>query len=123
MTAVEIEIVVWAVEIGWHCRNKVTPVLLAVSLTQLDARNLGDCIPLVCRFEGGGKKRVLRHGLRHVARVNARRAKEQELLNLVAPSGVNEVRFNDEIVIEKVSRVDVVGMNTADPRGGDHHDV
>ena len=47
----EVKIVARTIEIGWHRRDEIAPELAAICLTQLDARDLRNCIPLVCFLE------------------------------------------------------------------------
>ncbi len=52
MARLEIVVVAGPVEVGWHRRNEIAPVLAAIGLAQLDAGDLGDRVPLVGRLEG-----------------------------------------------------------------------
>ena len=54
----EVEVVAWPVQLGRHRRDEVAPVLAPIRLAQLDARDLGDGVPLVRRLQGPGEQLV-----------------------------------------------------------------
>ena len=64
-------IVVGAVEIGRHHRNKVAAVLLAVGFAELDGGDLGEGVALVGRLERPGEQRVFGYRLRRQPRIDA----------------------------------------------------
>ena len=51
--------------------DKVTAILLAISLTQFDAGDFGNGVPLISWFKRPGQQCVFGHGLRRMFRINA----------------------------------------------------
>ena len=49
--------------VGWHHGYEIGPVLTAIRLTQLNARDLRDRVPLIGWLERAGKQFVFLHGL------------------------------------------------------------
>ena len=68
----EVKIVARTIEIGWHRRDEIAPELAAICLTQLDARDLRNCIPLVCFLEWSGEQLFFGDRLRGISRVDTR---------------------------------------------------
>ena len=102
-----------AVEIGRHRRQKLRPVLPVVRRAHFDTRNLGDRIRPVCRFQWPGEKVFLLYRLRAVARVNARRTEKKQTLYTGFPCLINDVGLDGDVLLDKLSRVGVIGDNAA----------
>src|SRR3546814_20495121 len=51
------KVVARPIKVRRHGGNEVTTVLLAIGLTEHDATDLRNRIPLICRFERAGKER------------------------------------------------------------------
>ena len=65
---------------------------------------------------------MLGNGLRSEFGVNARRAQEQELLDAMAVGGVDDVGLDLEVDGDEIRRIRVVGVDSADLRGGEDHE-
>ena len=74
-----VKIVTRPVEVGRHGRDVMHAVLSPQCLNLKHAGDLGDRIGVVCRLERAGKQAVLTNGLASKLRVDAARAKEQQL--------------------------------------------
>src|SRR5687768_12082104 len=77
--AVEIEIIVWPVQVRGHRRNEIAAVLTPVGLAQLDAGDLRDSVELVRRLERAAEQSSLGHRLGRFTWINARAAQIQQL--------------------------------------------
>ena len=121
MAPLELEVVARAVEIRGHQRDGVEAVLLAVGLTELDAGDLGDGVPLVGWLQASGEEVLLLHRLRGELRVDAGTAQKLELLAAVLPGRLNDVRLNQKVLAQEVHRVGLVGQDPA-YLGGRHED-
>ena len=115
----QIEVVVGSVEVGRHRRNEMPAVLAPIGLRQLDARNLGDRIPLVGRLQRSGQQRRFRDRLIGEPGIDARRAEKQQLPDADLMGGVDDVRLDHEVVVEEFRRSCRVGQNAADRGRGD----
>jgi hypothetical protein len=71
VTMIGVIIIAGAIEIGRHDRNVAAAILATVGLGQLQARDLGDRIPLVGGFQGTRHQRIFAQRLWRVARVDA----------------------------------------------------
>jgi hypothetical protein len=107
-------VVAGAIEVGRHHAAEVAAVLAVVAFAQLDAGDLGDGVGLVGRLQLAGQKRILRHGLRREPRIDAARAKEEQLACAGAPSLVDQIGFDHQVRIDELGRIAVVGVDTAD---------
>src|SRR3546814_7724726 len=58
------KVVARPIKVRRHGGNEVTTVLLAIGLTEHDATDLRNRIPLICRFERAGQERLFAHRLR-----------------------------------------------------------
>ena len=119
VAVLQVIIVARTVQVGRHGRDEVGPVLVPVGLAQFDARNLGDGVGLVGRFERPGQQGVLDQGLVGEFRVDAARAEEQQLLDPDLMGGMDQVGLDHEVVIEEVRPVDVVGVDAPHLGRGD----
>src|SRR5262245_45969758 len=116
------KIVARAVKIGRHRRYEVAAVLATVGLTKLDAGYLGDRIGFVGRLQRSRQQRRLGDWLWSLTRIDARRAEEQKLFDTGAVRSMDDVGFNEQIVIEKVGRKSIVGVHAAHAAGSQKDD-
>src|SRR3546814_1153302 len=75
------KVVARPIKVRRHGGNEVTTVLLAIGLTEHDATDLRNRIPLICRFERAGQERLFAHRLRRFSRVDAGGAQKKKLLD------------------------------------------
>lgn len=115
----QVEVVVGAIEIGGHHGDEPGAVLPVVSLAHLDSRDLGNGVGLIRGFEKAGEQMFLFHGLGCVFRIDARGAEKQKAVHLVFPGGMDDVALNDQVVVDELGRIAVVGMNPAHFGGGE----
>lgn len=114
------EVVLRAVEVGWHGGDGVKAVLDAVGLTHLDAGDLGDGVPLVGGLERAGEQGILGDGLRRELGVDAGGTEEEELPDGAAPErGVDDVGLDLEICGDEVGGEGGVGVDASDLGGGE----
>ncbi|KAG0921978.1 hypothetical protein G6F31_020095 [Rhizopus arrhizus] len=71
MAAVQVVVVMRAVQVGRHGADKARAVLALVGFAQLQARDLGDGVRLVGGFQRAGQQSVLAQRLRSLAGVDA----------------------------------------------------
>src|SRR5262249_31086008 len=116
------KIVARAVKVGRHRRYEVAAMLAAVGLTKLDAGDLGNRIGFVGRFQGAREQCLLGNRLGSFTRIDARRAEEQKLFDTGAVRSMDDVGFNEQIVIEKVGWKSIVGVHAAYAAGSQKDD-
>ena len=102
MAVLGVIIVVRAIEISRHDGDIVGAVLTIEKLAILETGDLGEGVGLVGLLELAGEQAALGHGLWRHAGVDARGAKELELLAAVLPSGMNDVHLEDHVVVHEV---------------------
>ena len=117
----QIEVIPRPVEIGRHQRDGVEAVLAPVGLTQLDAGDLGDRIPLVGGLQRPGEQAILGHRLGRELGVDAGRAQELQLAHPIAPGGIDHRRLDLQVVAQEIRRIAVVGMDAAHLRRRQKH--
>ena len=110
----QVEVVAGAVEVGRHDAAEVGAVLAVVGFAEFDAGDLGDGVGFVGRFEWAGEEGGLGHRLRGQTRVDAGAAEEQQAFDAVTPGRLNDVGFDQEVLVEEFGRVGVVGVDAAD---------
>ncbi len=86
-------------------------VLAVVALAQLDAGNLGDGVGLVGWLLNASEQGFVANRLRSLARVNAARAQEQELLDPIAKSRINGIGLHHQVFVYELSWISVVGVD------------
>ena len=99
----------------------IKAVLPAQRLTQLDAGDLGDRIPLIGGLQGPGEQRFLANRLLGELGVDAAAAQKQQAPHAAAPGRFNHVGLDLEVIEQKISRMSVVGLNAAHLGGRQHH--
>ena len=99
----------------------IKAVLPAQRLTQLDASDLGDRIPLVRGLERAGEQRFLANRLLGELGVDAAAAKKQQAPHPGAPGRFDHVGLDLEVVEQEISRVAVVGLDAAHLGRRQHH--
>lgn len=108
------KIVPGSIEVCRHHRYKLGAVLPVVGLAHLDPRDLGDGVGFVGRFQGAGQEVFLLHGLRGVFGVDAGGAQEEEAVYAGEVGVMDDVGLDDQIVVDELGRVGVVGVDAAD---------
>ena len=110
VAVLEVVVVPRAVQVGGHNARVARGVLPVEALAKLDARNLGQRVGLVGLLQGAREQVLLPDGLGAVARVDAARPEEHEVLNARSVGALNEVGLHHEVLVDKVRTVDVVGL-------------
>ncbi len=113
MGVIGMKIVVRPVEVRRHDRDEIAAMLLAIGLTQLDARYFCQSVPFVRRLKRAGKQRFLRDRLRGLARIDAGRAQKQKLLDLVRKRALDHIQLDLQILVQKISGMKLIGENSA----------
>ncbi len=98
-------------------------MLAPVRLTELDAGDFGDGIGLVGRLQAPCQQRVLGNRLGSFAWIDARRAEEQKLFDARAVGGVDDVSFDEQVVVEKVRGEGIVGAQSPHAPGREKNDL
>ena len=106
-------IVAGPVKVGRHHRDEVASVLAVVSLTQLDAGDFRDGIPLVGRLKLPSEQLVLAHRLLGEFRVDAGRSKKQQFPYPGHVARADAIELDGEIFAEKLHWTGIVGEDSA----------
>ncbi len=109
----QVEVVVRAVEVGRHDGDIVRAVLQVEALAHLQTGDLGDGIGLVGVLQGSRKERLLLHGLRNVARIDAGASQEEELLDPVSEALADHVLLYLQVAVDEVGPIGVVGHDAS----------
>ena len=114
MRILRVKIIPRPVKIRRHDGHKLGAVLTVVRLAHLDAGDLGDGIRLIRRFQRAGQEVFLLHGLRGVLGVDAGGAQEEEAVHACEVGAMDDARLDDQVVVDELGRVGVVGVDAAD---------
>jgi hypothetical protein len=109
----EVKVVIWTVEIRRQDGNEIRPVLPVKRRTQFNPGNLGNGIRFVCRLKRRRKKIFFLHRLGGKPRIDAGAPQEKELLDAVPVRRINHIALNDQVVVNEVSGISVVGIYPA----------
>ena len=101
--------------------DRIKAVLPAQRLTQLDAGDLGDRVPLIGGLQGPSEQRFLANRLLGELRVDAAAAQKQQAPHAAAPGRFDHISLDLEVVEQEVSRISVVGLNAAHLGPRQHH--
>jgi hypothetical protein len=96
-------------------------VLGAVGVAEFDGGDLGDGVGAVGALERAGEEGVLAQRLGGVLGVDAAAAEVEELGDLEAVGGVDDVGGDHEVLVDEVGGVGGVGEDAADLGGGEDH--
>ncbi len=86
------------IEIGGHQADGIKAVLPPQCLTQLDAGDLGDRIPLIGGLQGPGEQRFLADRLLGELGVDAAAAQKQQAAHAAAPGRFDHIGLDLEVV-------------------------
>ncbi len=122
-------VVARAVEIGGQLLRRrlrlqadgIKAVLPAQRLTQLDAGDLGDRVPLIRGLQRASEQRFLTDRLLSELGVDAAAAQKQQAPHPGAPGRFNHVGLDLEVVEEEIGWVSVVGLDAAHLGRRQHH--
>ena len=113
MTVFGVVIIPGTVQIGRHHTDKITPVLVTVSIAKFNARNFGKGIGFVGGFQRPGQQGILRDGLRRVFGVNTGRSQKKQFGHPAPVRGLDEVGLHHQVIVEKFGPVGIVGMDAS----------
>ena len=119
MAVGQIVIVIGAIKVSRHDTDVARAVLAVAAFAQLDASDLGDGVGFVGGFERAGEEVVFLNGLGALSRVDAARTQKTQILDAGLKGAVDDVVLDGEVFVDEVGAVGVVGINAADPGGGD----
>src|SRR5690606_10748212 len=119
----QVVIVVGAIQVCGHQTDVIASVLVVVRLAHLNPRNLGNGVRLVRRLQRAGKKRLFLYRLGRKFWIDTGRSEEGELLDAVQIRLMNNVRLDDEVVVDKLSLVRVIRIDAANLCRGKEHIV
>jgi hypothetical protein len=102
-----------AVEIGRHGGNEVAAILPAIGFAELDARDLRDRIGRVGRLQRSGEQRLLADRLIGEFGIDAGRTEEQQLFDAGDMGGMDDIRLQDQVLIQEVGGISLVGKDAA----------
>src|SRR5436853_6232169 len=109
--SVQVEILIRAIKIGWHRRNKIGVVLESVSLTKFDPGDLGNRVGFVGWLEWASQQSALRNRLRRMLGINAGTAEKKQFARAVLVRRRNDIGLDPQIISQKLHRKIVVGFN------------
>ena len=118
VAGLQVVVVARAIEVGGHDGQISGAELTVVGPAHLNARDLGHSVGTVRGLQRAAQKIGFTDGLRAFPRVDATRAQEKESLHADLISVVNDVGLDDQVCVDEIRRVGVVGMNAADLGGG-----
>jgi hypothetical protein len=117
--ALQVVVVIGAIHISRHGADEIASVLPSVSLAHFDPGDFGNRIPLIRRLEWSGEQILLLHRLGREFRVDARAAKEEQLVYARLRSAVNQIILNLQILVKERGRLLIVCENAPDFRSRD----
>ena len=123
VSGLEVEGVAGTVEIGRHGGDPVATVLVPIGLHADDPGDLGDGVGVVGRLQWAGEQRRLRDRLRCHPGIDARRAEEEQSVDISGVRGLKEIGLDAQVVGEEFDRVRRVGHDATDFGRGDHDDI
>jgi len=115
---VQVVIIAGAVEIGGHHGQEAGVVLAVVGPACFYAGDLGYGIGPVGRLQRAGQQVFLPDGLGALLGIDAGGSQEQEPFDAVAPGLVEHVILDEQVLVDELRRIGVVGQNAADPGRG-----
>src|SRR5439155_21803710 len=93
------------------------------SLAEFHARNLGHRIPFVSRFKRAGEQAFLADRLVRLARVATGRPQEHQLADVVSGRSVDDVRCDQQVVVQKFGGPGSISLDAANHSGGGKYRV
>jgi len=114
-------VVVGAVEVRWHYGDVVCSILPVQEFTVFEPADFSQRICLIGLFQLASQQATLLHRLGRHARVDATAPKELQLLASVFPGGVDDVHFQDHVVVHEVCQCALVRHDAAYFGGRQEH--
>ncbi len=117
----EVKIIPGTVEVRRHHADELVPTLARVGLAELDARDLGDRIRVVRRFERAGQERGFIDWLRREFRVDARASEEEKFARAEVVCRFDHVVLDLQIFEQELDRKVTVRRDPTDLGRREHH--
>ena len=105
VAVLQMEVIVRAIEVGWHHSDIVGTILKVVALAHLQSGNLGDGIFLVGIFQRRSKEHIFAHRLRCILRIDAGRAQKEEFLYAMRISVADYVALHLHVLHDEVCTI------------------
>src|SRR6056300_848493 len=118
-----VEVIVRTIQVSRHQRDAFEPVLLVVRLQHVDAVDLSKSIRIVGRLQFSRHQRLFFYRSRCKLRVDTYTSKEEKLLYTMFPGIVNEVGLDLSVLVDKLCRVSIVGVDATDTSSSIKHIV
>ena len=116
MRVLGVVVVVRAVEIGRHDGDEVGPILPVEILAVLQAADLRKGIGFVGLLQRARQQAAFRHRLGREAGIDAAGAQEFQLFAAILPGGMNDIHFEDHVLVHEISQRRLVRLYAADLR-------
>jgi len=113
MTVFGVVVVVGAIKVGGHDGNIVGAILPVEEFAVFQSADFSQGVGFVGLFQLTREQARFLHGLWRHARVDARRAEEFELLAAVLPCRMDDVHFEDHVVVHEIGQGRLVGDDAA----------
>ena len=121
MAVFGVVIVARPIQVGGHEADRIEAVLLTQCFAELQARDLGERVPLVRGLQRPAEQGLLFDRLLGELRIDAAAAQKQQAPHPGTPGRFDHMGLDLEVLQQKIRRVTVVGLDTAHLRGGQHH--
>ena len=121
--SLQIIVIMRSVKVCGHTADKVIPVLSLEKFAHLKSRNLSDGVRFVGLLKRSCQKRTLGDRLWSHLRIDTGTAQKQQFLHVIIMAAFNHITLNLQILIGKLSRRGIIGIDTADPGRCQHHHI
>ena len=121
MGLMEVKVVAWAIEIGWHGGAEIPLILPGIGLAEFDSRDFGDGVGLVGLLEGAREERIFGDRLGGKLWINAGAPEEEEFGGAEVGGGRDEIVLDLQVLEQKLYGEIGVCFDPADLGGGDDH--
>ena len=106
-------VVIRSIKIRRHKGNIISAILLVQKLAVFQAADFGQSISFIGLLQLTRQQAAFLHRLRCQAWINAGRAKKFQLLAAIFPGAMNNIHFQNHVVIHKICQCFAVGHDTA----------
>ena len=112
MTSLQVEIIIWSIQVGRHHRNVIGAILYIKALTHFQPSNLSNCIRFIRIFQWRCQQRIFFHGLWCFFRIHTSATQKQQFLHLVFITLSYHIVLNLQIAINKIGPIYIVSNNS-----------
>lgn len=114
MRLLQVKVIIWTIEIGWHTGNILCSILTIIALTKFDASNFCKCISIIRRLKKSCKKVLFFDWLWCKFWIDTTWTKKKKFFYSTLVCWFNNIHLNPKIILKKIHWIGIISDYSSD---------